>query len=539
MTDDKGDLLFISPQNDAAAYSRLSTFLLKKGIETPVPDWLDPVLQTREPYHYVDVWLSALIQQLVEIPSVVSYGCVTISILLSLSYLLNKQILRKTYGHSITKFSIGIISFASTFIGPGIIVSQINWKYLSGISDFAISLVMQNKIIPAFLLIGFGLIWSNNIKTQVASIIAFLAVPLVHITFLPFAFVAIFVLILNLIINKLYNELKWVAVAIILFCIAMLGYSIEINYHINLTNDSIDIKQTYKPEVFNKIKTAVNIAAGSVIKIALLLMILIFIAIVGLNKIEMQKFLKLIIEKQKLNIIIIPLGMGSSILSWAIMQDHLDSVQLTTNITCVLFVLGSLISIASLFNSRIHNKYIRKIFGVIIVFLATLWMINHVNNRSSHIKNQHSVEYQKSARIFFQSHDGFGLRFRGLSSFPESSFYEISPTLSTSNVATALASNGYEIMIPLEGLKLSEDPRLLMLQKKMLIMSPLYRYTGLKLLNLNDDYTTLLTFLKRVPATHAVFEGLTEIPPVLQKYTSGCILDNKSLTLLCEWHQPE
>jgi len=543
MKDDAGEVLYLPPQQDSGPYTRITTFLDEFGIETSMPDWLDPSSAIRSPYHFADVWLAALVHRFSGAPSSIALGCVSSAALLTLSFFVLRLFLGRLFGRQLPNWAARLVALGAIGFGPGLLIPQVigDWHYLSGMELFSRSMVTANKLLPSMILICYATFCSLNSRTRVATIFALVGTALVDITFVPFIGLAILVQLLDFIRLRHFEELKWSLGAIGCLAIAAVGYALEAKKASlvpRIFHDSF--LDEYAPNAASFLGTAFNIVAGSVIRLGLLGSILVLIAAVAYRR----NFLDLISHNMWLlwPRCMIPIsafsGLSASVFAWALLHDIPDSVQLSTNVASVLFTCITAATFGSMFCTDNERPTLCFAIGLLLLGLSVGLTLRDLSVRRDALSSEHSIEFQKSARTFFENRTGFGLRFRARSAFINSYSSSIH-ILGTSNVTTALARSGYEIVIPFEGIPMDSEPLGRARQRSMLSYAPMYKFTGETKFDGPVDEKTILSFLRGIPATHVVFEGVDSLPSTWEIYTSGCIEDIGSRTFLCEWKRPD
>jgi len=545
MKGDAGELLYLAPQQDSAAYARLTSFLDEFGIETSMPDWLDPASAVRSPYHFADVWLAALVRRFFGVPSSAALGCVSSAALLTLSYLVLRLLLNQLFGLQLPSWAGRIAALGATGPGPGVLIPQVigEWHYLSGIDLFSRSMVTANKLLPPLVLICYATFWALNSRTRVAAIFALIGAALVDFTFAPFVAIASLIVLLEVIRRRDFDALKWSLGAIACSAIATIGYVVEARQASSVPRILYDrFLEEYAPTTASYLITAFNVFAGSLIRLSLIGVFFVIIFSVP-NRRHLLAFASpnpRVLSRWGTASISAFGGMSASVIAWSILHDIFDSVQLVTNVATVLSCCATAVAIGSLFRRECRRRTLSAGLGVLLVALSASLTARDLKARRDAFSSEYSIEFLKSARTFFETRSGFGLHFRARSAFVYDNLGSFSiHILGTSNVTTALARSGYEIIIPFEGMPISSEPRMRSRQRSMLSYAPLYKFIGEENFDVIAEEKTVLSFLRSVPATHAVFEGVDSLPSTWGVYASGCINDIRSRTLLCEWQQPD
>lgn len=360
--------------HDGLFYSRVSNFILKHGIETYNLNLIDPGLSSPVPYHYFELWLNA-----------------------SFSFILNHNniliLLLVTYSHLLVALAIGVMAVFESFgkvnlVGnilsvlllftSGIMVqAYANISFLSEAENLVLNPIFYQKLLPVYLFLTASILCviHGNLKN---ALLIILCLPIISVATAPAVFGSLMVFGLYLILidrnRKLGFRLLFSAFLVILFFAAFYFFPAKKDNSMSDTH-SLDKVMLFS---LQDLKTFINIIGGGGLQISILYFY--FISILLFFFIWKHKSLIL----QNLRIIFL---VGSifciSLISWALLKDMVDSVQIFTNISIPLLNLIIISSIAFLYYQAGRLKPIFMILVWIGLILNVAYTFNKVQLKHS------------------------------------------------------------------------------------------------------------------------------------------------------------
>ncbi|RYE25544.1 MAG: hypothetical protein EOP45_04665 [Sphingobacteriaceae bacterium] len=192
-----------TPFQDYVYYSRLSLPLNHLGLETNSLEAIYPQFLTQQPYHYLEIWLNALLVRSTNLPSVWVFFISSSTILLTIACVGFAAI----FAHFQLR-SIWIVFLALIFLS----VTGVKWSFLQGnnfISNGALLsstlLCIHPKFAPIYIFtLLVGLLLLNRYYWAAGTALAIL--PLVFVSTTPIAGVGVVAIASSLVIMK---QLSW------------------------------------------------------------------------------------------------------------------------------------------------------------------------------------------------------------------------------------------------------------------------------------------------------------------------------------------
>lgn len=462
--DPDGTIIRGAFQRDSSHYVVLTRFISEKGIETPGPNWLDPAASTYSPYHYVDIWLGALVHQLSRLDELSSYIVVGQTIWASLCLLsiaaLVRRLSRSGIPAALASSALAmspLVYVAAELIGHQATALGLE-KILGGLSQYAMSVVLVNKFVPGVVVVASAILAATFRKTRVLSWWLWGALPLIYVTFAPLA-----AGVLAAVAVRALFQHRWVVVRSLAVMGAAVLAALVLPLLLHRTGATGFFMHRPSPATPTSelIRGAINVLGGGSIRVLALSVV------TGVVLFATQRR-----RKQWLSLgVPLAVGLVASLLGWAAAYRSIDSWQLTTiaNSTTFTLVFASCIG---LLLARLRHRSARAAVVVALGLIAIAFVQKGLSENAGAVSIS---EFTRQCRSLRGHKEGPVLWLRNGASFRE--VWDFNLGASIPNEAALLDAAPAVVTVPIGHLVI-ENGVIGERESKLLARAPFFVTTG-------------------------------------------------------------
>lgn len=511
-----GDLP-LAPHGDVVFYSNLTDFLMKFGNENSSLDYIYPA--GCSPYHYFELWLTALLKQLTGLNTglllvLITYSFGPILIWLGLCAVLSQ----------FKKISVPDIFFCLS----GVFLTGICFDFytkvgfMQNIGVFTYNSINYNKLFPVYIYVISALLFFLN-KKNTSAVLCLLILPVVFISTSISLFTALSLWVLiEFIRNKKLDKVSafmifFVAASIYLF------YKLAPEIH---THVSADFSNTVnKLTDFLFLKTCFNIFVGSTLQF-----ILLFVPFLVLYFINEKTKISDILKNSVLYLIFFVYVF--SLIGWALLHENNTTVQVFTNITLVVFNVMAFYILAKVWSKPEKLKWYSFLFLFLFVLNGLKISFTDDGGRLFYYQSNVYLEeiYKESNNLslrgafIYTSEDYKATQFGYVSNFSKPGNYLIYSKKTT-----------FPLSISPHNYILSEDKMLAAIERSSLVNTPFWKYVEEQKLNgkFESIEKSQLQFIEEFKINYLICTKDVALSDLLKQKIKKVITDNKTGERFC------
>jgi len=489
-----GKDIWHTPHSDYVAYSKLSFYLVKYGVENFTVNPI--VLKTQlVPYHYFEIWLNGILAFLLSINHLVTLKVITYSFLFFLTFLGICSLI-KILGVK-KDWLIMLYAFLST-IFTGIYFSFYeNYRFLSVMDIFSQNIWSYNKlsVIYSFLVAIILCFWTGN---YIWGYLLLIILPICYVTTLPAVAMTIgFMAFVNFFQKNKKDFLLLMGLLLLLLTTFFSFYTFfgEIPNVSNKTFHFLDAKE---------IRTKFNIVAGT--SIHTLILYLPYVFIIFLFRSLSGTFIKTYFY----NLLFLALPFFA-LLGWSILSNITDSVQVYFNLSTPL--LNIFFALLAIYLINYSPKKKSKIL-LLTLFFLNLFFNFGTSFHSNKITESETLK-ELVNKIKNKNHISISLK----------KFEDYSTVFQKNTYSTFLGqylvpfySDAYSVDVSVHQMKIDSTSRYVQAEIKMLQNAPFYQYVEMqkaigKFVSIEQSQ---LDFIKEYKIDYLITNKKTPVPKYIQ-----------------------